>query len=178
MNTMTAERPPLTQIIGTVVFKSPAPAGNKPGKIKLEDGKFLYAFADKLQMIEIGGTYDFGCAINGVYNNVKVVRPLAPQQQAFQQSPHRPQQQRSAPVPNQPPRLSDIVHMNELENAPRKIIEYNRPTHPRDAERMFTCSILNAFIQTGRIDNDVAALTDAVRKLRQVWQETFGLDGE
>lgn len=53
---------------------------------------------------------------------------------------------------------------------------YYRPTSPRDSERMFVCSILNAFIQTGRIDNDVQTLTRAVADLRQVWADTFGMD--
>jgi hypothetical protein len=177
MNTQTMERAPLTQIIGTVIFKAQAPAPNRSGKIKLEDGKILSAFPDKWSMVEVGGTYDFGCVVTekgGVnYADVKVVRPATNYKDAVRQAfvaetrtqsirPQPQPQQRSAPVQQQ--------------NAPPAPIEYNRATHPRDAERMFTCSILNAFIQTGRIDNDVAALTDAVNKLRDVWRNTFGLD--
>ena len=53
-----------------------------------------------------------------------------------------------------------------------------RPTHPRDAERMFTCSILNALIEKGYVRDDVDGLKRAVNDLRQVWQETFGADDE
>jgi hypothetical protein len=176
MNTQTMERAPLTQIVGTVVFKHPAPATNRSGKIKLEDGKILSAFPDKLVMVEVGGTYDFGCVVTekqGVnYHDVKVVRATTqapPERPAYlnRLAPDRPQppQQRSAPVQQQPTQAK-----------PQPNFGYQ--THPLNSEQMFVCSILNAFIKTGRIDNDVAALTDAVVKLRQVWQQTFGLDGE
>ena len=56
--------------------------------------------------------------------------------------------------------------------------QFYRPTSPRDAERMFVCSTLNAFIQTGRVDQDVTALTNYVETLRQVWRDTFGQDDQ
>lgn len=51
-----------------------------------------------------------------------------------------------------------------------------QPTAPTDAERMFVCSILNAFIQAGKVDLHQPSVTAAVNMLRDTWQTTFGAD--
>ena len=71
-------------------------------------------------------------------------------------TPQQPSQQQSAPQQN----------------------GFYRPTSPRDAERMFVCSTLNAFIQTGRVDCHVEVLASYVNTLRDVWAATFGSDDQ
>jgi hypothetical protein len=77
-NATQTERAPLVKIVGTVADIILAPAPNKPGKIELESGKMLHAFADKLQMVRKGEAYDFGCEpteFRGVLNHtVRAVR--------------------------------------------------------------------------------------------------------
>ena len=43
---------------------------------------------------------------------------------------------------------------------------------------MFTCSILNAFISTGRIDCERGHLTAAINELRAAYAATFGQDDQ
>lgn len=176
MNTMTMERPPLVSIVGTVINISPAPAGNRSGKIKLDDGRILSAFADKLQMIEIGGTYDFGCVVTqkaGVnYHDVKAIRPAAQQYSA----PPRSQPARQAPGETQ--RSAPVNQHVDPPRQPSNGNNYYRPTAPRDAERMFVCANLGHFIDRGAVSLEAGQMVDAVNILREVWQSTFGGDPE
>jgi hypothetical protein len=174
MNTMTAERPPLTQIIGTVVFKSPAPAPNRSGKLKLEDGKILSAFPDKLVLVEVGGTYDFGCVVTekqGVnYHDVKVVRP-APQ---APQPSHRaqPELAQSRPQPQQQQRSAPMDQASTQQRKPPP--DYNRQTHPVDSRRMFICSQLNAMIQSRQLVLDTVPIIEAIDMLIRAYDQTLG----
>lgn len=43
-----------------------------------------------------------------------------------------------------------------------------------DAERMFVCSLLNAYIQAGKIDLRSDSVISATRFLRDAWRATFG----
>ncbi len=182
MNTTVMERSSLVTITGTVLQITAASGPRNPGKIKLTDGKILKAFPDKLQLVQDGGSYTFQCApeeYKGVITPKVLAIQAVPREMVPQHYGHNtdnyPGRQAQAVRPSpQPQRTAPVQHHHEP--APQNGNGNYRPTHPRDAERMFCCSILNAFIQTGRINNDVAALTDAVTKLRQVWQETFGLD--
>lgn len=49
-------------------------------------------------------------------------------------------------------------------------------TSPTDAERMFTCSLLNAFIQAGKVELSPDEVEGATLMLRGIWQNTFGAD--
>ena len=171
MNTATMERPPLTWITGTVHHIAAAPASNRSGKIKLDSGQILSAFPDKLVLVEEGGTYGFGCTVTpkgGVnYHDVKAVKPI---EAAPERKPERPARSLSAAGAAAAEPQRQVPQQNGNGNG------YYRPTAPRDAERMFVCSVLNAFIQTGRIADDVATLTTAVKNLRLVWADTFGAD--
>jgi len=51
--------------------------------------------------------------------------------------------------------------------------EFNRQTHPTDAERMWVCSILNAAIQSGRVPFDKQSLAQATLMLRGLWRYAF-----
>jgi hypothetical protein len=51
--------------------------------------------------------------------------------------------------------------------------EFNRQTHPIDAERMFVCSILNAAIQSGKVTMEKQSLAQATMMLRGLWRYAF-----
>jgi hypothetical protein len=51
---------------------------------------------------------------------------------------------------------------------------YYKPTSPQDSERMFTCSLLNAFIRAGRIEPNEDQITKAIEVLRRAYRRTFG----
>lgn len=170
MNTAVLERPPLTQIIGTVVKIIDPPAANKPGKIHLDDGKILSAFAEKISYVQPGGTYDFGCKINGVYKNVHTVRPAAaPRAQA--QTARQPVRQ-SAPVepPHQEPqRPTQNGNGNN---------QYFRPTSPKDARRMFICSQMNALITSHQVQPNAQAIADMIQMLADAYDATLGAEDQ
>ena len=178
MNTMTMERPPLVSIVGTVVNISPAPAGNRSGKIKLDDGRILSAFADKLQMIEIGGTYDFGCVVTqkaGVnYHDVKAIRPAQSQQYS---APPRSQPSRVAPGETQrsAPVNQHVDPPRQPSNGNGNNGAYYRPTSPKDARRMFICSQMNALIQSHQIAPlNAQSIADAIAMLAEAYDATLG----
>ena len=52
-----------------------------------------------------------------------------------------------------------------------------RETCPRDAERMFVCSTLNAFIQAGKVHLEPEQLASATMMLRRLWQYAFNGNG-
>jgi len=158
--TTTIERAPLTKIVGTVEDITSAPDRSKPGKILLTSGKVLRAFADKLQMVERGGTYDFGCELNDVggvvYNNVKAVRAAVPDAQP------RQQQRAQAQVQREPTRQSAPIDPPQHEPRPNNGGNngYYRPTSPADKKSMFRCACVTAFIRAGQLRadrNEIAA---------------------
>jgi hypothetical protein len=51
-----------------------------------------------------------------------------------------------------------------------------RETSMKDAERMFVCSLLNAAIQSGKVEFSGAKLEAAVNGLRSVWANTFAAE--
>jgi hypothetical protein len=54
---------------------------------------------------------------------------------------------------------------------------YYRATSPQDSERMFVCSLLNAFIQAGQIEPNEEQVVKAIEVLRRAYRRTFGEDG-
>jgi hypothetical protein len=185
MNTTVMERPPLVSIVGTVLNITPALAANRSGKIKLDDGKILSAFPDKLQIIEVGRSYDFGCVVTqkaGVnYHDVKAIR-AAPQPQAFRAPPsHAPAVRATDNYPShqaarrdaaaQPQRTAPVQH-----EAPQHTAnDYNRQTHPADARRMFVCAQISALIKSHQLQvvplNPVA-ITETIDLLAKAYDQS------
>jgi hypothetical protein len=175
MNTQALERAITKTATVTVQYVNLPKQGRKSGSIKDVDGQFFGVWPTMLAQFQEGETYEIEYTektVNGVvYRDVKAVHPAVDAEQfrapAPQPSRPQPQPKRSAPMQQPAPQNGNG---NGNGNG------WYRPTHPRDAERMFVCSTLNAYIQTGRINDDVDALLRAVNTLRQVWQETFGAD--
>ena len=182
MNTAsTMEREPLVSIIGTVLGKAPAPSARQPGKVKLTSGQVLQAFPEKLQQIVEGQSYDFGCSTSEfkgvIHNTIRSMRAAPAAQPSPQYSaPPRSQPQRQAPA--EPQRSASVnQHVPPSQNStPQNGNGFYRPTHPRDAERMFTTATLGHFIDRGIVTLDPGSIADAVNVLREVWQATFGQD--
>jgi len=51
---------------------------------------------------------------------------------------------------------------------------YKTSTSPEDSERMFVCSLMNAFIQAGKIEPEQGRVITAVNVLRGAYARTFG----
>ena len=161
MNVQTAER---TLERGTITVQRifPAKAQGKSAYIKDVDGMMFGIWPDKLGLINEGNSYEieFSSKVsNGTtYRDIKTVRAIAMERAA-------PEPERTTPAPAPrvgPPKGNDAGGYH--------------PTHPRDSERMFTCSILNAFISTGRIDCERGHLSAAINELRAAYAATFGKD--
>lgn len=158
MNTKTIER-------GTITIQHmfPAKGPGRSATIKDVDGMMFGYFPDKLQGIfDVGGTYDIEfteTVKNGTtYRDITGGKMVKPQQQAAPQR-QAAQAQPAAASPNG-----------------NRAGEYYRPTSPKDSERMFVCSTLNAFIQTGRVECHRDHLTAAINELRDAYAATFGQD--
>ncbi len=172
MNTQTLERTTIT-----VQHVQPAPAAGKSARLKDVDGMLFGIWPDKLAGIMVGGTYDIeftAKTVNGVvWRDIKQVRASdrpgpAPKQftgGSYDRQPDRAPQP-ATPEPGRQPPLNNGNGGGQ----------YYRPTSPRDSERMFVCSTLNAFIQTGRIDCHRDHLASAINEMRAAYAATFGAD--
>lgn len=190
MNTAVMERPPLVSIIGTVVHKSPAPAANRSGKIKLDNGAILSAFPDKLAQIEEGHAYDFGCVESNksgvIYRDVKTAR-LVPQPQAFHApeshapaSAIRSQQQQSTPPRSQAARTAAADQQRSApvndRPEPQQFFE-PKPRKPSDSKQIWVCAMLRADIEANRVGADETELDARAEMWGRIWERRFGQDG-
>lgn len=170
MNTQVLERG--NTIAGTITIQHifPAKGPGRSATIKDVDGMLFSFYPDKLAGIfDVGGTYDIEFAEknkNGtIFRDITSGRRLQPERQAA------PRQQPVRPTPS--PAASPAPASQGNGGG-----QYYRPTAPRDSERMFCCSTLNAFIQTGRIDCARDHLTAAINELRAAYAATFGQDDQ
>lgn len=176
MNTATLERATIT--VARIIS---AKDRGKSATIKDIDGRMFGIWPDKLGLVNDGGCYeiDFSETVkNGTtYRDIKAIRQIQHQVPPRAQAASRggdpfvvSTEMREQRKPQEPGRQPPQYPQNGNGNG------YYRPTAPRDAERMFVCSTLNAFIQTGRVDATGQTLVDYVNTLREVWQATFGQD--
>ena len=156
----------------TIAFVNPPKIGKGRGSIKGTDGTQLGCFADKLHLFDQGQTYDVEfteTVSNGVtYRNVKTATLIAPEPR----QPAAPVRSAASP-PAQVPRTASPAP------APPSAAsgDINRQTHPIDAERMWVCATLTAFIKAGKVDLDPRSLGEATMMLRRLWQYSFAAQG-
>jgi hypothetical protein len=184
------EREPLVSIKGTVTEKVAAASSRQPGKVKLSNGQFLYAYPDKLRQIQPGSAYDFGCArseYKGVNENtIRTFRPIdavgpAPanflsreeieaqrQPRAAQAVPTNLRGEYSAPI---------TVNKPQEPKAAPAGNQYYRPTAPRDARRMFWTATLGHFIETGRIQCTAQAIAEASTEILTAYDAMIRAEG-
>jgi hypothetical protein len=138
------------------------PDGKKRGTIRTTEGQTLGVWPEKISLFRQGGTYDVAIEernFNGAtLRNITDARPLAAPPAAAAE----PRQQQQASTGNG----------NGNGNA-----GYYRPTAPVDAERMFVCSILNAFVQAGKVELEPRSLAAATMMLRRLWAYAFVANG-
>ena len=174
MNTQTAERA-LERGTITVQHIFPAKAQGKSAYIKDVDGMMFGIWPDKLGLINVGEAYEIEFSANvkngTTYRDIKAARMISkpgPAPEQFTGGRDERQPERSAPSQRiEPQRPATSPNGNGAG-------QYYRPTSPKDSERMFCCSILNAFIATGRIDCARDHLTAAINELRAAYAATFG----
>lgn len=160
----------------TIANIYPARPGKKTATIKDTDGMLFSVWPNLVSQFRAGETFEIEFTskdVNGVtYRDIKSGRVTTP--------PSPPPSQFTAQNPVPAPRsLSSAAAQPEAgRNGSSGGSQYYRPTSPRDAERMFVCSTLNAFISTGRIDCHHKMIAECVNELRAAWQMTFGSDPE
>lgn len=130
-----------------------APAGRSPGQIKGTDGKRLTFWQDKAHLFQIGKTYEIEYA------------------------------EKASKTGGQP--FLNVIHAKEVgapaaaaTSPPKGEVGYHRETSDKDAERMFVCSILGSFIESGQVTLDKEQLWNATKMLRLLWLHTFGPSGQ
>jgi hypothetical protein len=142
------------------------PGSTGRGSIVGTDDQRLGIFPEKAGLFEVGKTYEIdytetdrnGRTLRNV-KNAKQVAASPPASEPFVSGAYRPSattQAAAAPASNG--------------NG------YYRPTSPQDSERMFVCSLMNAFIQAGKIEPEQWKVITAINVLRTAYQKTFGFD--
>jgi hypothetical protein len=131
--------------------------GKARGNIIAADGRKFGCFREKFGLFQVGGTYDVEIS-DGQYQNV-VNAKLAAAASPAAQTAAAP----SAPAPGANGHSNGNGHY--------------RPTDPVDAERMFVCATLTAFIKAGEVKNDKRQLWETTNMLRALWNHSFGNGG-
>ncbi len=167
----TIDRPSLERAVITVERVIPAKAAGKPAAIKDTQGLSFGIWPDKAMGVNPGETYEIEFDMNGAYRNIKTIRAAGRPGPAPSQFTGG-QQQNGAHQPAPPPPAHQAQPQGR-ENG-NGGGNYYRPTAPRDSERMFVCSTLNAFISTGRIDCHRDHLAASITELRAAYAVTFG----
>lgn len=161
MNSAALQQSQLDQGTITVANIYPSKAPGKSAYIKDTDGMMFGIWPDKLGLVQVGGTYEIEFSAstkNGTtYRDIKQLHMV-----------EKPQPTRSLSSAASPPTQAEKPQNGG----------YYRPTAPKDSERMFVCSTLNAFIQTGRIDCHRDHLAQAINELRAAYAATFGAEDQ
>lgn len=147
----------------TIAQIMPAAQQGRSANIKDTDGIKYGIWPNMLGNAQAGGSYeiDFTSTVkNGVtFRDIKGMR--------MAERPSPPPAQFTAAQPQPPARQTGAKESGG---------GYYRPTSPRDARRMFLCSTLNAFIQTGRIDLHREHLKQAIGEITAAYDATIGLE--
>lgn len=145
------------------------PKGNAvSGSIKDANGDYYGVHKSALNRFQEGAEYEFDFSTNGAFRNidVKTIQPIAsarPQQRA-QAHEQRQDVQRSGPVePQRQPHGGGNGNGGNY-----------RPTHPRDARRMFICSQMNALITSHQVQPNTQSIADAIAMLAEAYDATIG----
>ena len=154
-----------------VSFVKPPAEGKQYGSVKTTNNEWWPVKQDRIREFEAGNAYELAYTESdkGFKNIVGVKKIVA--------EPARPVRSEGASF-TEPHRNGATLTTAAAQTKPQaqQQNDYYRPTAPRDAERMFVCSLLNAFIETGRCECEANELKARVEVLRKVWQETFGTD--
>jgi hypothetical protein len=128
-----------------IAEKHPAAPGKKVARIVAAGGATFDIWPEQLGSIQIGGKYDV--EVTDREYNGRVYRKITNGTAA---------------------QASSTQRTNGNGNG------HYKPTAPQDSERMFTCSLLNAFIRAGQIEPNEEHLVKAIEVLRRAYRRTFG----
>lgn len=153
-----------------VVFVKPPADGKQYGSVKTTNNDWWPVKQDRIKEFETGNKYELAYTESDKgFKNIIGVKKIVTQ----------PEPRGEFTEFREPERRNGSTLMPAASAQPKPAQQQNgyyRPTALRDAERMFVCSLLNAFIETGRCECDANELKARVEVLRKVWQETFGQD--
>ena len=151
----------------TIQYVNPPKQGQKSASIKDIEGAYYWIKPADVKNFVPGDSYDISVITtqsNGYTN--RIIKSAAPRHTELPRKPapvsHAPQDR------GEPPHGGSSAHGNGNGNGNG----YYRPTHPRDARRMFVTKILGDLIATGRVRDDVDSMTRAVNDLCQVWENS------
>lgn len=128
----------------TIKYVNEPKEGKSRGSIKATDDTFLGCPQALLKLFEKGKTYDVTYSESGEWKTVTG---------ATEVETERPRLAASNPSPTSQTKYE---------------------TCAKDAERMYVCSLVNAFIQAGKIEPTAEHVTKATNAMRVAWQRTFG----
>jgi len=158
----------------TVAAIYPAKAANKSATIKDANGLFFSVWPKDLGIYRQGEAYEIEFTSNEkngtIYRDIRSGRLVTP--------PSPPPPQFTAQHGPQPPvrPLAAAAQPGERKDGGPGGSGYYRPTSPRDARRMFLCSTLNAFIQTGRIELHRDHILQAITEITTAYDNSIGLE--
>jgi hypothetical protein len=138
-----------------IAEKHPAAPGKKVARIVAAGGATFDIWPEQLGSIQVGGKYDV--EVTDREYNGRVYRKIT----------------KAVPVNGTAAASSPAQRTNGNGNG----ASHYRPTAPQDSERMFTCSLLNAFIRAGQIEPNEDQIVKAIEVLRRAYRRTFGEDG-
>lgn len=157
------------QAVITVEKIYPADQG-RSARLKSSDGVFYGFWPNRLSFIA-GEAYEVTFTITN-RNNV-AYRDITAAQMINKPAPAPPQ----FTGQHQPPARSlSSAATQPSDSSVSRNGQYYRPTSPRDARRMFLCSTLNAFIQTGRVDAHRDHLKQVIVEILAAYDATVGLE--
>ena len=133
-----------------VAEKHPAAPGKKVATGAAAGGAKFDIWPEQLANVQVGGRYDV--EITDREYNGRVYRKIT----------------KAVPVNGTATTVAAQASSTQHKNGNYK------PTAPHDSERMFTCSLLNAFIRAGQIEPIEDHLVRAIDVLRRAYRRTFG----
>lgn len=162
-----------------IAYVNPPKQGRKTGSVKTSEGQYYDVWPNMLSLFQPGGTYnvefterDFKGTTYRTVQKVLGTSVGAPAQAA---PPAFPAPHAGLNSGATAPAAGVGLTANAappIRSSPANG-QYYRPTDPQDAERMFTCALLVAFIGAGKIEGS-AQLVGATQAIRDAWRKTFG----
>ena len=179
----TVELQRATITVGRILDPKP---GQRQRKIKDLDGRMFDVWPEHQALFAEGRTYEIGFTEKrgdkATFRDIKAARELQQRSDAADNYPSRQAARRDAPpeAARAPMRQSGPPDASQHEppRAPQndKNNGFYRPTHPRDARRMFITATLGHFIETGRLDCTAQAIADAIVEIATAYDHVLAKD--
>jgi hypothetical protein len=179
---MNATAEQLHRAVVTVAYVNDPKPGKKNGSIKDDQGQYWSVWPNMLRQFEPGETYELDYEQNGAFRNIKAHRHIQPQ--LHSQSAPQQNGSRNGSVTTITARAIETVRAEPITVEQPKAqpqqngAQWYRPTHPRDARRMFWTATLGHFIETGRVECTAQTLADASAEILAAYDAVLKHEGE